>query len=205
MKKQSGFAPMELMISFAALIFIAAIFVLMIVSGSVSPLSLVQNIEWLQRERALRGDPYGSLAQIALKSDLPDEFRKLAFGRATSHGYHFRVFLPDKDGMGVCEIASGKENPAVDIGLAKKAWCCYAWPINQPMRGDGRVYFVASQDEVVRVFSTDAFWGFGAPPSDFAFRSEPERSSPTIPITGIAGGNVGWMKVESPPLESPGK
>jgi len=75
---------------------------------------------------------------------LGEAFRQVHDGTVIRSGYHFRIFLPDADGKGITEAASGGADSArpPDAQNAESGWCAYAWPVEAGVSGN-RVFFVS--------------------------------------------------------------
>lgn len=93
----------------------------------------------------------------------------------TRSGYHFCIYLPGEDGIGLPEAATGgAANRAVEPDLAEIAWCAYAWPTSKD--AGTRVFFVDGSSDVLAAANADEIGDpirFGAanpPPFDAAFR-----------------------------------
>jgi prepilin-type N-terminal cleavage/methylation domain-containing protein len=81
---------------------------------------------------------------------LSSAFRTInANGEVVRSGYHFKMWLPDLNGEGLGEVASGGgADPAVDTDLAEVIWCAYAWPSNYEQTGI-RSFFVNARGDIL--------------------------------------------------------
>jgi len=96
-------------------------------------------------------------------------FAKLAGGRVTRGGYHFRIYLPGPKGAAVAEKADAK--------LAETAFCVYAWPVAAGQRA-----FFINQTGVVIAVEGSRYSGDRAPPPYAAFALVDGK--PATAITG---------------------
>ena len=66
-------------------------------------------------------------------------------------GYVFQMWLPDVNGAGVAEQATGGDAAnagGVDPGQAEVLWCCYAWPSVRGNSGN-RTFFINQSGDVL--------------------------------------------------------
>lgn len=89
-------------------------------------------------------------------------FGNVKDGIVTRSGYHFRVFLPGKDGKPVPENAKGGVRPD-DIGAnqAEVLWCGYAWPAAAGESGQ-RAFFINQAGDVLAMDNADGTYSGNA-------------------------------------------
>jgi len=92
---------------------------------------------------------------------LASAFQKVEKGIVTRGGYHFRIYLCDKDGK-----ATGEEKgtEGVDADLAERVWCAYAWPVEP----GGRAFFINQLGDLLAV-EAGKYHGEQAPAPGAAF------------------------------------
>ena len=106
-----------------------------------------------------------------------------AFGNVTNgvvsrSGYNFQMFLPDANGEGLAEAATGGGPGAVDPSQAEVLWCCYAWPTLKGNSGN-RTFFVNQSGDVLATQAT-------VPTA--AYTGTPTVGTPIIPTWDAAYG-----------------
>jgi len=93
-------------------------------------------------------------------------FQKVEKGVVTRSGYHYRIFLPGKNGDGLDESADAAQ---VDAPLAESTWCCYAWPVEYGRTGK-RTFFINQMGDILAV-DHDGYSGAKGPGPDAAFEA----------------------------------
>ena len=93
-------------------------------------------------------------------------------------GYYFRIFLPQRDGLGIAEGDEGHRAGDVDPVLAETTWCAYAWPVERDVTGR-RTFFVNQAGDVLAT-SDGGYSGERGPEAYAAF----DPSSHSYGITG---------------------
>jgi len=119
-------------------------------------------------------------------------FRAVEKGVVTRSGYHFRIFLCDKDGNAIGEE---KGTGDVDAGKAETVWCCYAWPVEYGKTGT-RTFFVNQFGDVLAA-DHKGYSGANGPAADAAFRPGATKGRITGEAAIDAAGNDGnsWKPV----------
>jgi len=107
-------------------------------------------------------------------------FQKVEKGRLTRSGYHFRMFLCDKDGKPVGEEHGTK---TVDATLAETTWCAYAWPVKQGKTGK-RTFFVNQAGVVLTSTHSDYSGGYSGDSEPKATAAFAAATPATEKITG---------------------
>jgi hypothetical protein len=105
-------------------------------------------------------------------------FRRLdADGAASRSGYHFRIWLPGKDGAFVGEASDGFAAGRADPDAAERRWRCYAWPARYDHSGIRSF----ATDESGDIFATeDERWsGAGAGPAGASLDGRPNAQART--------------------------
>lgn len=70
-----------------------------------------------------------------------------AAGRATHHGYHFCLYLPDGSGVGLAGVPANAGT--IDPVHSRRYWTCLAWPTEAGSTGN-RSFFVNQQGQVLK-------------------------------------------------------
>jgi prepilin-type N-terminal cleavage/methylation domain-containing protein len=120
-------------------------------------------------------------------------FQSVEDRTVTRSGYHFRMYLPDADGIGVPEALTGGADvvnlPNAD--RAEVAWCCYAWPARVDVTGQ-RVFFVNQGGDLVQSNNFapgQNYSGFGLPPEPDAAFINPATNDSILGV--VAVGTIG--------------
>jgi len=107
----------------------------------------------------------------------------------TRSGYHFRMYLPDADGVGVPEALTGGADvvklPNADH--AEIAWCCYAWPTRIDVTGR-RVFFVNQGGDLVQSSNAapdQGYSGFAVPPEPDAAFVNPTTNDSILGVVAV--------------------
>lgn len=82
---------------------------------------------------------------------LSTAFGNIANAQVSRSGYLFQMYLPDVNGVGQPEDATGGDpdnGQTVDPGQAETLWCCYAWPQVQGNSGK-RTFFVNQSGDIL--------------------------------------------------------
>lgn len=138
---------------------------------------------------------------------LSASFRQIVDGRATSSGYYFTIFLPDGNGIGIAEEATGGA-PAVMASDRNAAdfceiiWCAYAWPIRRGSTGN-RIFFVNQMGDILTAQNNVANGGTGysgpsGPAADAAFVSSASTNqiSALIAVNSVGKDGERWVVVQ---------
>lgn len=138
---------------------------------------------------------------------LSASFRQIVDSRATSSGYYFAIYLPDRDGLAVVEESNGGA-PASLAGDVEAAnfceliWCAYAWPIRRGSTGN-RVFFVnhmgdilVSQNMVAN--SGTGYSGPSGPSPDAAFVAavSTNQISGLVAVNSVGKDGEKWVVVQ---------
>ncbi|MBL8896771.1 MAG: hypothetical protein JNM84_04055 [Planctomycetes bacterium] len=138
---------------------------------------------------------------------LSASFRQVVDGRATSSGYYFTIFLPDSNGIGIGEEATGGA-PAV-LGVDRPAadfceiiWCAYAWPIRRGSTGN-RIFFVNQMGDILTAQNNVANGGTGysgpsgpSPDAAFAASGSTNQISGLIAVNSVGKDGERWVVVQ---------
>lgn len=146
-------------------------------------------------------DAFGGLGGAALTAPmLAAAFQQVNDGAVERGGYHFRIYLPDIDGVGVPEAPNGGADPAnfPDNDNSENAWCCYAWPTRKGITGT-RVFFASQGGDLAQSSNNGANQNYSginaAPEPDAAFVNPSTDDSilgvVAIGTTGTDGGR--WV------------
>ena len=81
-------------------------------------------------------------------------------GTVTRTGYHFRLFLPAEDGLGV--VGTLENEASIDPSMSERYWSCVAWPIKAGTTGN-RAFFINQQGQVMELRDS-AYSGFTSAP-----------------------------------------
>jgi len=148
-----------------------------------------------------RRGPGGTRINAMNPPVLGEAFRQVRGGTVIRFGYHFGVFLPDVNGKGVPEAASGGANPArpPDAQNAESGWCAYAWPVEAGVSGN-RVFFVSSSGGILESDNKGARQRYqgttSTPDAAAALLPGDTRSILGPPASGKVGGDGGtWRPV----------
>jgi len=204
----AGLTITELIVVVAILVILAVVGLPSLLSGRISAneAAVVQTMRSVSTAQATlkqmnaidnEGVPdgageYGYLAEMTGSSDLRGQGSTLGTpvlggklgvvrdGVVTANGYHFALYMPDADGVGVAEDANGgKADPGeLDPKLAEQFWLCYAWPANRGNTGN-RVYAINESGDIVRCDNRlPQYSGRGNPPEfDAAFLLDNDMTS----------------------------
>jgi len=149
---------------------------------------------------AVRGPNGGTLAAID-PPVLSAAFRTVNNSVVTRSGYVFAMFLPDANGVGQSEAASGgASGVTLDSDNCETTWCCYAWPANFGTSGN-RVFFVNQQGDVIQTNNQGANQGYSsvstAPEPDAAFLSPATDDSimGVVAVGTVATDQGRWLAV----------
>ena len=89
---------------------------------------------FVEMSGAGNGRMYGTLVPEVLSG----AFRVLdKRGRVSRSGYHFRLYVPGKNGRPIGEPQRGfTKDMGIDAELSERAWCAYAWPVSSKSGGE---------------------------------------------------------------------
>jgi len=146
-------------------------------------------------------DAFGGLGVNALSAPMLAAAFQGVNNRAVERGgYHFQIYLPDIDGVGVPEALNGGAEVGnfPDNDNSENAWCCYAWPVRRGITGT-RVFFVNQGGDLAQSNNNGANQGYSgisaAPEPDAAFVNPSTNNSilgvVAIGTTGADGGR--WV------------
>lgn len=144
----------------------------------------------------MSGGSTGRMGALLNPPVLSAAFRVLdGTGAASRSGYHFRIFLPGKDGSGLAEPQTGfAKGSGVDAERAEVCFCCYAWPVKQGESGDRT--FVVNQAGDILATTWAAYSGEGAgPQADAAFKTAGRIDQELAAGRRAADGNV-WTTLD---------
>jgi len=199
---QSGLSIVELMVVLAVIVILAVVALPNLLNGRISAneASVIQTMRSIASAQTtvkqlnvidndVSPDGAGEFAYLAEMSGsallrggaialsvpvLSGKMGVVRNGVVTSSGYHFQLYMPGPNGVGVAEDDAGGKADAteVDSDLAEQYWLCYAWPARRSSTGN-RVYAI---NQVGDVMLTDnrgnnqGYSGLGtAPAFDAAF------------------------------------
>ncbi len=172
--KTGGFTLMELLIVISIIAIVAAVAVPNLLSAKISAnesaaISLLRNLASVQVQIGNRqfidvdtdghgefgffGELSGGVpprnngANALLPPLLAGSFQQVNNGVITRQGYHFVIYLPGANGVGLLENAGNYG--AVDTDLAETVWCAYAWPSDFTTSGRN-AYFINQVGEILR-------------------------------------------------------
>lgn len=96
-------------------------------------------------------------------------FAQPKLGRVHRAGYVFAIFLCDKDGVPLAELALGGAQEGVDADKTESFWCAYAWP--ESAETGVRAFFVNQAGDVLATANEDAAYAGDdkVPPPTAAF------------------------------------
>jgi len=146
--------------------------------------------------------PGGTTGQAVDPPVLSAAFRTVNNSTVTRSGYAFQMYLPDDNGVGAAEAASGGSDAGnlPNSDNCETTWCCYAWPANYQTSGN-RTFFVNQQGDVIQTNNQGTNQNYSGnntvPEPDAAFLSPSTDDS----IMGVVGvGTVGtdggrWLAV----------
>ena len=116
-------------------------------------------------------DPVRGGAKPIVPPVLSVAFAKIEAGVATRSGYHFRLFLPAKDGTALPELDRGGPDAGVDAAQSETVWCLYAWPV-EPGSSGQRAFFIDQSGDVRAAPNEDGrYAGTAKPPAPGAARA----------------------------------
>ena len=143
----------------------------------------------------LSGARPGRMAAELFPPVVSGAFRALtAKGEVNRNGYHYRIYLPARDGGCLGEPPGGftRDHP-IATGASEGAWCCYAWPVQHGTSG-GHTYFVNEEGSVLACVDS-AYGGSGNGPAPDAAYLKPGACAG--PAARNAKGNDGntWHEV----------
>jgi prepilin-type N-terminal cleavage/methylation domain-containing protein len=128
-------------------------------------------------------------------------FQNVTNGVVQKAGYFFQVWLPDAQGVGLPEAASGGADPNAlpDGDQAELAWCTYAWPVRIDVSGR-RAFFANQQGDILNSQNgTTTYSGLAnGPAADAAFDPNVAAGSivgPTVPGSPAKDGEV-WAPIQ---------
>ena len=129
-------------------------------------------------------------------------FRTVNNSAVTRSGYVFQMYLPDANGVGAAEAATGGADAGnlPDADNCETTWCCYAWPANYQTSGN-RAFFVNQQGDVVQTNNqagTQLYSGATTvPEADAAFLSPSTDDSimGTVGVGTICTDGGRWVAV----------
>lgn len=138
---------------------------------------------------------------------LSASFRLIVDGRATSSGYYFRIFLPDRDGIGIPEEANGgapaslgSDTQAADF--CETIWCAYAWPIRRGSTGN-RIFFVNQMGDLLTAQNNVANGGTGysgpsgpSPDAAFVAAASTNQISGLVAVNSVGKDGERWVVVQ---------
>ena len=136
--------------------------------------------------------------QILRPIVLSSAFRSVnASGEIASHGYQFRIFLPDSNGHGLGETSTGLP-VGIDPEIAESTWCCYAWPTSYSFSGR-RTFFVNQGGDIIFTDTADYSGPGTGPTPGAAMMGSGSVNSITANVATTASGRDGnfWRRVGS--------
>jgi prepilin-type N-terminal cleavage/methylation domain-containing protein len=115
-------------------------------------------------------------------------FQTVAASSVQKAGYLFQLWLPDANGVGLPEAATGGADPNAlpDADNGETTWCAYGWPVRFGSSGK-RAFFCNQQGDILQTSNQTAqYSGTGnAPPADAAFN--PNVGAGVITGTYVVG------------------